>query len=264
MEHRFLDEWWDTTFYNKYKEDIVWQPWVSKAFYMGMTKIKTDIKLLRKEIEKLEIYVAQNFSHIKSVQKRLQKTGKFFFHAKDDIPEIREIFLDFIANSCDFSCELIIARKKTSIFKNRHQEKDVYFYADILWHLLKNKFTNDDKLILNIAKRWSSTSMKNLETAKTSAMHRAIWNAKNKKIFPDKNIVFNTINPHNEPLLSIPDYVLWAVQRLCERWEIQYYEKIKGKLPVIIDIYDDTKFKNFQNYYNAKQGKFLTIENFIQ
>ena len=97
-----------------------------------MTKIKTDIKLLRQDIEKLEEKVAQEYSHIKSVQKRIQKTGKFFFHAKDDIPAIREIFFNFIAEQCDFSCEIIIARKKISIFENSHQEKDVLFYADIL------------------------------------------------------------------------------------------------------------------------------------
>ena len=106
--------------------------------------------------------------------------------------------------------------------------------------------------------------MKNLETAKNSAIHRAIANSKNKKIFPDKEIVFNTINPHHEPLLSIPDYMLWAIQRLCEKQEIQHYEKIKEKIPLIIDIYDATRYKNYQNYYNSKQKRFLTLENFIQ
>lgn len=264
-DHRFLDEAWDTTFFWKWKINIIWTPWVSKAFYMWMVKIKTPLEEVRKNIEILEKQIENDkkFKNIPSVKKRVKKFWKFFFHSKDDITEIKDIFFDFLKNNIDFSCEVIIARKKMSIFEKSHLKKEELFYADILWHLLKNKFWNKEKIILNIAKRWNSTKTNNLEKAKDRAIERALANNKWKIVYPNKEVVFNTKESNKNPILSIPDYMLWAIQRLCEKWEIVYYEKIKEKYPVIIDIYDSENYKNYNNYYNWKNWKFLTEKNFL-
>lgn len=273
-DHRFLDEAWDTTFYWKWtknnffwkiRPNIVWTNGVSKAFYMWSVKIKTDLNELRNKISELEKQIENNdnFKNIPSVKKRIQKFWKFFFHSKEDIFEIKEIFFNFL-KEVDFSCEVIISRKKINIFENKHNWKDELFYADILSHLLKNKFNNNDKIVFNIAKRWNSTKQKNIDLAKEKAIERAISNSKWKNIYQNKEIVFNVQLSNKDPLLSIPDYMLWAIQRLCEKWEIKYYDFIKEKYPVIIDIYDTDNFKNYWNYYNNKPWKFLTEKNFIK
>jgi hypothetical protein len=65
----------------------------------------------------------------------VNKAG-FYFHATDDIPEIREKFFRYIKTlNCSF--EAVVARKIPHIYINNHKNNEAYFYADLLSHLLK-------------------------------------------------------------------------------------------------------------------------------
>ena len=76
------------------------------------------------------------------------------------------------------------------------------------------------------------------------------------------DIQFNVQNPTTEPLLAVPDYLLWSIQRVFERGETRYYDYLIDKIPVVIDLYDSTKYeKNWQNYYGPKNP--LTDKNMI-
>lgn len=254
--HRFLDESGDTTFFGKWKISILWKEWVSKCFCLGMVDCKSDIKIVREKIIELQKQIEQDeyFISVPSIQKRISN-GWFFFHAKDDIPEVRKIFFDFLKKEIEFTCEVIVARKIESLFLKNHHAKDEEFYADVLSHLLKSKISKD-KLVLNIAERWSSTRSKNLENAMNIAQKR-------KKVELFKNpFRFNIQSPTKEPLLAIPDYALWSVQRVFERGETRYYDYISEIFPLIIDIYDKANYKNWGNYYN--RDKKLTQLNQIK
>lgn len=256
--HRFLDEAGDTTFFGKGKIPIIGKvDGVSLSFILGMVKFKEPLKELRERIIKLqnEIENDQYYKDVPSIQKKINKNG-FYFHATDDIPEVREKFYKFL-KEVDFSFEAVIGRKIYDIFIKKHNSKEEEFYGDMLSHLLKNKFEIEGKLILTISERGSSTKNSNLLQALEKAKTRF------NKAKPEKEakteIVFNIQNPTKEPLLTVADYLCWSIQRVFERGETRYYNFMKDKISLIIDIYDTSKYAGNKNYYNEKN--LLTAQN---
>jgi hypothetical protein len=135
--HRFLDEAGDTTFYGKGKIPIIGNNGVSNTFILGMVKIKQPLEEIRKTIAEKQNEIANStyYKNIPSVKKRTDKGG-YYFHAKDDLPEIRKEFYDFLLKF-DFSFEAVVARKIINIYERKHNGKGNEFYADLLSHLLK-------------------------------------------------------------------------------------------------------------------------------
>jgi len=258
---RYLDEAGDTTFYGKGKIPIIGNVGVSKAFYLGITKLKEDTASVRNEIIKLRNRIVNDryFQDIPSIKKKIQKKG-FYFHAKDDIPEARKLFFEFI-NEINCSFEIIVARKIPSLYEKNHKGKESYFYADLLSHLLKNKFNLEEHLHLTIAQRGNTTRNNTLSEAVNIAKTRF------QKKFSDKenfNLVlrFDVQNHYTEPILDISDYLCWAVQRVFERGDARFYNFIKEKISLVFDVYDFDNYEGSRNYY--KPSKPLTKENEIK
>lgn len=247
--HRFLDEAGDTTFYGKGKIPIIGNEGVSKCFLIGMVKFKEPLEQIRLQIIELKEKVIKNsyFQNVPSIQKKIIRNS-FYFHATDDLPEVRMMFFELI-NGIDCSFEAVVGRKIPAIFNKNHNSKDNLFYADLLSHLLKNKFASNDKLVLNIAERGSSTSNRNLESALTIAKDRFGKNSQKEIV---TKVAFNIQNHTNEPLLNIADYFCWSVQRVFERGEMRFYNYLSEKISLIIDLYDSSKYSNWNNYYNIK------------
>lgn len=245
--HRFLDEAGDTTFYGKGRIPIIGTDGVSNTFILGMVNFKEPLPPIRNRIKELQKSIESNeyYNSVKSVMKRIDKGG-FYFHAKDDIPEIRKEYFDFILGiNCSF--QAIVGRKIISLFENTHNGKDTDFYADMLSHLIKDKFEKYPKLVLNIAERANSTAINNLEKGLEKAKKRFISNNPDKPII--SQISFNVHKYQNEPLLSIADYLCWVVQRVFERGEIRYYNYMMEKISLVVDLYDKKSYNNSKNYY---------------
>lgn len=253
--HRFIDETGDLTIYGKGKKDIIGTEGVSKTFAIGMVSIKDDLDEVREKITSLilEIESYEYVKNIPSIKRRID-SGGFYFHAKDDVGEIRSKFFDLL-KTIDFSLEIYVARKRMDIFHKNHNNENE-FYADILSHLLKNKLDKYSRLVLNIAQRGSSTSEVNLEISRDKAFDRSsLANGKKCKV------VFNVQDFKNEPLLSITDYASWAVQRVFEMGDTRHYDFIQEKISLVVDIYDFTKYKGSKNYYTKENP--LTKDNKI-
>ena len=73
--------------------------------------------------------------------------------------------------------------------------------------------------------------------------------------------MFNVTKPLQEPLLNIADYFCWAIQRVFEKGETRYYDFVKEKISLVVDLYDIDKYEGFKNYYTPKNP--LTAENKI-
>jgi hypothetical protein len=122
---------------------------------------------------------------------------------------------------------------------------------------LKNRVGKPERLILNIAERGNTT--------KNTTMQLALQKAESQfaKKYPQKklhsNVVFNVQNPLAEPLLNIADYLCWAVQRVFERGEIRYYNYVKDKISLVVDLYDTDKWASSEHYYTIKNP--LTAKN---
>ncbi len=256
--HRFIDEAGDTTFYLKGKKSALGNTGVSTCFIIGMVKIYDDLDEVRLKINSLQEDIIKNpFFNVPSVQKKVNNNG-YYLHATDDIPEIRLKFLELISTiNCSF--EAVVAEKKIERYETKHKGKEEYFYADLLSHLLKNKLQNGKKLVLHVSERGKSTKNHNLDLALQKAIQRLHNNEKVISKEVTTNVIFNVNYPTIEPLLNLSDYFCWAVQRVFEKGETRYYDFLKEKISLVIDVYDVENFKDWKNYYSPKNP--LTKDN---
>ena len=118
--HHFLDEAGDTTFFGKGNIPVLGIDGVSKYFILGKIVFNTPLQILRNEIIVLEQEVLNNpYFQVASVHKKRNNTGRFYFHATDDLPELRMLFYNFIQQvDCDF--EAIVANKSIERFVKKH------------------------------------------------------------------------------------------------------------------------------------------------
>lgn len=256
--HRYLDEAGDTTFFGKGKANIIGQDGVSKCFILGLVKFKEPLKDIRKKVLDLQHTVCRDpyFHEVPSIQKKIKKGG-YYFHATDDVPEVRKLFYDYIKTiNCSF--EAVVGRKIMGIYTLKHNGRESEFYADLLSHLIKNKLNKGGKLILDIAGRGNSTKNHNLQAALQKAIAR---NSKKGKSATTK-VVFNVQNHQTEPLLNVSDYFCWSIQRLFERGETRYYNFLKDQISLVVDLYDSANYRNSGNYYTVKKP--LTKANMLK
>jgi len=248
--HRFIDEAGDTTIYGKGKKNVIGENGVSLCFMIGMVKFKEPLEPLRIKIRELQNKIVNDpYYNVPSVKKKVSSSG-YYFHATDDLPEIRKVFFDFIKN-IDCSFEAVVATKSVVQFETKYKGKEEHFYADVLSHLLKNKLTQkEEKLVLHVSARGKSTKNMNLELALTKAKQRHHNTRSEMKITTD--VVFNINYPTLDPLLNVADYFCWAVQRVFEKGEMRFYDFIKDNISLVIDLHDVDKYKGFKNYYNPK------------
>jgi len=255
--HRFLDETGDTTFYGSGRRLILGLEGVSLSFGMGIVRIDRPLSEVRAEIVELQRQVERDplLNTIPSVRQRIERGG-FFFHACKDTPDVRSVLLHHLRGlSCE--AEIVIGRKIPALFEKQHHGKDEEFYADMLSHLLKRRMKQDRKLVLNVAERGSSTREHVLTEALWLAMHRAYDRDGVDAI--KSHVVFNVQNPRTEPLLTVSDYICWAVQRVFEQGETRYYDYLIDKIRVVVDLYDHTRYEGSKNYYTKRNP--LTAQN---
>lgn len=255
--HRFIDEAGDMTFFKKGKIPAeLGENGISKVFILGMVSIKQPLSEVRELIDTFckEIESDPYFNKIPSVKKRID-AGGFYLHAKDDPPELRYKFITYLTENISFSAQMVAGRKSTTRFVYKHNGQEREFYADLLSHLLKDKGAYE-KLVINIAERGSSTGNKNLEDALSQAHAR---HGKRRSTKYSADIKFNVQKYSSEPILAIADYTLWTVQRVFERGETRFYDAIQSKLPLILDLYDTSKYVGYKNYYGPKNP--LTEDN---
>lgn len=229
---------------------IVGQEGVSLSFGLGVVRIDRPLEEVRREVRELEAQVEADplLNTIPSVQKRVT-SGGFFFHACKDTPDVRAVLLRYLRElPCE--AEMVVARKIPALFEKQHHGREEEFYADLLAHLVKNRLKRAGTLVLNVAERGSSTREKVLTDALQLATERAArkWGAGNLKA----RAVFNVQNPRTEPLLTVSDYLCWAVQRVFEQGEVRHYNYLAAKIRLVVDLYDREKYADNRNYYDKK------------
>src|SRR5690606_12521079 len=115
-QHYFLDEAGDPSFFGKGKTIIVGQQGVSLYYILGMVQFEGNLQAVRNKVLQLQKEILTNpyFAGIGSMEKKRQKNG-FYFHATDDVPEVRKLFFDFI-KTLDCSFEAVVAAKIPSLY----------------------------------------------------------------------------------------------------------------------------------------------------
>ena len=182
----------------------------------------------------LEQEVLNNpYFQVASVHKKRNNTGRFYFHATDDLPELRMLFYNFIQQvDCEF--EAIVANKSIERFVKKHNGNEKEFYADLLSHLLEKTLELKTTNIFIISRRGNTTRVANLENGLNKAVERFKQSKPDMKM--QGNIIFDIQSPITEPLLTIADYLCWAIQRKFEKGEGRFFDYIKNKVTVVTEI----------------------------
>ncbi|NTU46517.1 DUF3800 domain-containing protein [Candidatus Roizmanbacteria bacterium] len=241
-QYFFVDEAGDPVFYDKKGKYIVGEEGCSKILLLGFIRTTNPIEL-RKEINALRHIVINDpfYQGIPSIKKT-----SVAFHAKDDIPEIREKVFKKIV-SLDFKAEFIVGRKIEKTFANRYKGKEHLFYDDLIVKLFENKLHLAKKTVIYFSTRGSKIRQKPLEDAinKAKAIFEKKW-----KVKIDVDVKIYAQTPSTEPCLQIIDYMNWAVQRAFTKNEERYYKFVEDKVSFLCDIYDTAQYP--KNYYNQK------------
>ena len=249
-KHNYLAHTGDTAFYGKGKKIILGQKGVSNCFGIGIVEFNKPEKNIRLEIEKLQRQITHDkyLNSIKSVKKRIDE-GQFYFHACDDPPEIRMLFYKFI-KKLDLDFKFVISHKVLKIFRNIYIKNEINFYADLLSQLFSSDFDRDINIILNFSNRGNSQDTSSIKMGLSYA--KRLFEYYHKDFEVKTKYCLNIVNNKQEPLLSVVDYLCWAMSRVYEKGDKRYYDYLKKYKPsLIIEMYDknnDYKNKYFSNY----------------
>jgi hypothetical protein len=171
---------------------------------------------------------------------------KIAFHAKDDLPEIRYPFFKLIAG-LEFQAQFVVARKIERVFRNNFHSKELEFYDHLITTLFEGKLHTHEQNVIYFAKRGSHNRQVPIETAiqQSIQLFEHKWNT---TVSTKTSVQAQT--PINEPCLSIIDYMNWAVFRAFTRGEMRYFETVREKVSLLVDLYDTEKYP--QNWYTKK------------
>ena len=239
----FVDESGDPNFYDRDGEFVVGKDGCSKILIIGAIKTECPDKL-RAAILRLrdKIKADKYLKGIPSVSKTIEA-----FHAKDDVPEVREKFYKIIKD-LPFKAEFVVARKSEEIFKTRHKGSPNVFYDDILSCLFENQLHTSEENIIYYAVRANSARQKPFEEAIRTAV--LSFEARH-KVRIDASIKIYPQQSKGEPCLQVIDYMNWAVYRAFTKREMRYFDYVRNKVSLVADIYD-TNRQPVKNHYSLK------------
>jgi hypothetical protein len=238
----FVDESGDSTYYDKRGSLIVGEEGCSPLLILGLVEL-VDPLPLRQAILKLQSEIVNDpyFADFPSINKT-----KIAFHAKDDLPEIRYQFFKLISGF-NFQAHFVVARKIERIFRTTFNSNENEFYDHLITRLFETKLHTHEHNIIYYAKRGSRDRQVPIENAiqKSVRIFEQKWHT---TIRTKTEVQAQT--PAGEPCLSIVDYMNWAVFRAFTRKEMHYFEAVRDKVSLLIDIYDTEKYP--KNWYTKK------------
>lgn len=236
----FVDESGDPTFYDRNGNLIVGQPGCSPILILGFIETR-DPESIRNKVHNLQDQIIQD-PYLETIPS-IQKTA-VAFHAKDDAPEVRMLFFKLIA-SLEFRAQFIVARKIERVFRNRFDSRETLFYDHLVTHLFKNVLHHREHNHVYFAKRGSRTRQAPLVDAIRSGVEQfeRKWETKLRT-----TLDVQAQTPKGEPCLSVVDYMNWAIYQVFTKGQMRYFNVVKSKASLIVDLYDTKNYPN--NWYN--------------
>lgn len=251
--HYFVDEAGDPTLFDRKGRVIVGQDGCSSHFMLGMLDIP-NVAALDQDLHDLRTSLLANpfFRGVPSMQPSEGKTAHFF-HAKDDLPEVRwEVFkvlalhpLKFFAVVRDkqhLAAEVLARNLQNPSFRYRPND----LYDHVVRRLFKERLHKDEAYRVCFSARGSSD--------RTAALRRALEDARQKFRHQwgrtsDAPIEVTSVRSTQSAGLQATDYFLWALQRLYTRGEDRYLAYLSNSVSLIHDV-DDRRKAPYGVYYN--------------
>lgn len=244
----FVDESGDPAFYGKGGRVIVGEEGCSRVFILGFVEtadpepIAAALGSLRESIRANEY-----LRPVPSVRKSIQA-----FHAKDDCPEVRMLVCEQLAK-LEFKAQVVVARKREPQFRTRYQGSQDRFYDDLVSRLFENRLHRMQKNHITFARRGNKAR----QHALRQAIEEGVLRFKKKwDVEVATSIHVETSQPVQEPLLQVVDYANWAVYRAYERGEMRYFEYLREKFSLVLDLFDRERYKGGANWYTRDRNPF--------
>ncbi len=250
----FVDESGDGVLFDRKGRPLFLAPGNLQHFILGMVDLK-DERALHHELEQLrqDILRDKYYAGVPSLQPSSNKTA-CFFHAKDDIPEVRrEVFRIIMRHDFKFFAVIKSMKSVFEYVKSRNERNGSYRYKpDELYDLTTRMLF---KSRLHLGGFSEITFAKRGHSDRTKALRSNLEKARNS--FVANNLVANTdtiikiqmATPKESAGLQCADYCLWGLQRMFERQEDRYISYIWEKVGVIHDV-DDKSVRPYGNYLN--------------
>lgn len=252
----FVDEAGDAALFDKKGRSIIGTPGCSRFFILGLLNME-DIQSLSNDLEDLRrrLIADPYFRNVPSMQPLAGKTA-VFFHARDDVPEVRrEVFSVLASHDLQFFAVVKNKLKVMEYVRQRNERDTQYHYHPnelydfMVRRLFKERLHKHDAYNVAFAKRGNSDRTNALQSAIQEARRR-FHQQRQIDSKPDISIV--PARPTEHPGLQAVDYFLWALQRLYERREERYVEYLWSKFRLVQDV-DDIRVAKYGVYYTKKK-----------
>lgn len=215
----------------------------------GMEKLSGDLASLR-----ARLLADPYFKGVPSMQAHAKKTA-LFFHAKDDLPEVRrEVFQLLQHHDISFYAVVRTMSAVALRVKSRNERDPTYRYRPTELYDSAVRRLFDKKLHTRPAFEVVFASR---GKARTNALREHLLEAQEKSrksagSYPDATIQVRAMPAHQHAGLQVADYCLWALQRLFTKGEDRFLSLIWPKVALIVDA-DDTSQKPYGTYLTRKQ-----------
>ena len=256
VRYYYVDEAGDGTIFDARGRVIIGQEGCSRFFMMGLLDVVNPVAM-NKDLNTLRMNLTQDpyFKEVPSMQIKSKKTA-VFFHAKDDLPEVRrEVFRVLMNHEVRFYA---IVRDKTKVLEYIRQRNEVdssyrykinELYDYLCRQLFRDRLHQVDTYEIHFAKRGNADRTAALRVALEAARQRFAekWGKNN-------DVLINVLasKPENIASLQATDYFLWALQRFYERGESRYLDYLWPAFRLVRDI-DNTRENKYGVYYTQKK-----------
>ena len=251
----FVDETGDGVIFDGKGRVLVGTGKVQDYFTVGMLECWT-MDSLTEELAALRTQLLADpyFKGVPSMQPAANKTA-LFFHAKDDLPEVRrEVFKVLERHDFFFYAVVRTMSAVARQVKARNERDPTYryrpteLYDSAVRRLFDRKLHTRPAFDVVFASRGK---------ARTQALREHLLKAqaasrKAAGTYPDAAIHVRAMPSHQHAGLQVADYCLWALQRLFTKGEDRFLSLIWPKVGLIVDA-DDISEKPYGTYHTRKR-----------
>jgi len=251
IRNYFVDEAGDLNLFDRRGRKIIGQEGCSKVFMIGVLHLPNP-QLAQQKLSNLRasLLADPKFSNVPSMQPNARKTA-LFFHAKNDVAEARqEVFA--LLPELGAKVQVAIRRKSDLISFARflHEQKGqklqpIMIYDNLVSRLFKNMLHQADENKIVFARLGKSERREAIGQAITKAKqnYEKSWD---KQVYGTTSI---DIALSSKVIGSqVIDYYLWALQRLYERSDDQFFLPLAKDYRIIMDL-DDKRNKSYGEWY---------------
>lgn len=240
--HYFVDEAGDSTLFSRFGKELLGEDGVSRFFIVGRLEVD-DAEALAADLESLRVELLADplLNSVPSMQAAQQKTARFF-HAKDDVPEVRlHVFRVLRSHGVRFSA---VVKDKLALLESvraRQLAEPGYRYRadghELYDSMMRALFARVGRFGHHRHITFAVRGNKPRTHLLTEALTEVELEFESQfGLAPHKGTTVRSAYPWEHAGLQACDYFLWALQRFYERGEERFLGAMWQQFVEVIDL----------------------------